>query len=623
MDSQTANGTDRSVGRRFAAGVGVAPAAALIVWLVASFAAAQGTSAATTGSGRYQSERTRDDYAAAADSDYDYAAESLRVSVWLDRDEDEIYERGDEQRVTFQTNEDAYAVVYRIDTEGLVTVLWPRDRLDDGFVFGGHDYRLPGREARALRLDEAEGEGFVEAIVSRYPFDLRALEVDFLGDEGGERYDFQVAGDPFLAMNEVNYAVTGLKDSADQVVTNYARYYVHRQVDHPRYLCAQCHDGDGRGDDPYAGHCTLVIDYDYGWANRWYAQYGYFPVYWNPVWVYVDPWTRSSWVNFWYDPWYTCAPYYDWRFSYWGCHPWYDSPYYHGGCGDRWADGGRRYHPLNRHGDEDGVRKGHEYPGVTRQVTGSGLDPAARQAMLARHSLADRAGQTPGDGRATVASRGDRPAARVPERYAATQGPGRGGALRIREGNRAGGAAGEVRGDATGRRHMAAGADRPARLAPATPTERRTDNGDRTSGARPVRRVDSPPRRDSEREGVRSLNPEQRGSRVWNSTTGRGERPAERGERPDRPVRVRPERRDDSRGETQVRPSRRDDSRSTGGAATPAPEAKPKRDDSRQQGPAASSRRDETPSRQDSQPEPSRSTPPRGTAPTRTRGGRG
>jgi hypothetical protein len=167
MNRQTANGRDRIGGRRLVARAGVALPVALAVWLMAACATAQGTPAAATGSGRYEPDRTREDYAATADDDYDYAAETLRVSVWLDRDEDQIYERGDEQRVTFQTNEDAYAVVYRIDTEGLVTVLWPRDRLDDGFVFGGHEYRLPGREARALRLDEAEGEGYVEALVSR------------------------------------------------------------------------------------------------------------------------------------------------------------------------------------------------------------------------------------------------------------------------------------------------------------------------------------------------------------------------------------------------------------------------------------------------------------------------
>ncbi len=273
------------------------PAAVLALLLLPALAGAQ------DGAERYQPARTRADYdtPAVSEDDYDYAAQTLRVSVWLDRDQDEIYNRGDEQRVTFQTNEDAYAVVYRIDTDGLVNVLWPRDRLDDGFVFGGHEYRLPGREAPALRIREEEGEGYVQAVVSRYPFDLRALEIDFLG-EGGDDYAFRVAGDPFLAMNEVNFAITGLEDSRDAVITNHARYYVHRVVDHPRYLCSQCHTDDTTRYDPYAGRCTLEIDYDYGWSNRWYATYGYYPVYWNPVYVYVDPWTWRPWVNFWYDP---------------------------------------------------------------------------------------------------------------------------------------------------------------------------------------------------------------------------------------------------------------------------------------------------------------------------------
>ena len=66
---------------------------------------------------------------------FDYDDIGLRVALWLDKEEGEIYRKGSNIEVGFQTNEDAYAVVYRVDTEGLVTVLWPRSRLDDGFVF--------------------------------------------------------------------------------------------------------------------------------------------------------------------------------------------------------------------------------------------------------------------------------------------------------------------------------------------------------------------------------------------------------------------------------------------------------------------------------------------------------
>jgi hypothetical protein len=90
-----------------------------------------------------------------------YENQELRVAVWLDKDLDEVYRKGDDLGVWFQTNDDAYAVVYRVDTEGLVTVLWPRSPLDDGFVFGGHEYGLPVTGGRRLRVSTAEGEGFV------------------------------------------------------------------------------------------------------------------------------------------------------------------------------------------------------------------------------------------------------------------------------------------------------------------------------------------------------------------------------------------------------------------------------------------------------------------------------
>lgn len=554
-----------------------------LLWLAPTAAQAQ----TAAGAERYQPERSREDYTAApeADPDFDYAAQTLRVALWLDREDDEIYRRGDEQRVGFQTNEDAYAVVYRIDTDGLVTVLWPRDRLDDGFVFGGHEYRLPGREAAALRINEPQGEGYVQAIVSRYPFDLRALELDFMQDDGGTRFDFRVAGDPFLAMNEVNYAITGLEDAADNVITNHARYYVHQRVDHPRYLCSQCHTEDSARYDPYAGHCTLDIDYDYGWSNRWYSTYGYYPVYWNPVYVYVDPWTWRPWVNFWYDPWYVCAPYNGWYGSYRGCYPWNDSPYYRGDCGPGWDGGGRRYQPLNRHGDAVAVTKVRQYDKVSRAVSRDRLGTVEREAMLARRPAAgatreDRRSDRSASGVAPVTvARGDKPMARPTERFPAAAANRQGGGLRIRPGGRT---EADVdsgkRPEGPTRRHTAAGADSGARLAPVRPGDRGGDAGARRpaeSGS--VRSGDSGAVRGSEREGIRALNPRQRGSRVWNSTTGRGSQPSERGERQDRPARVSPDRGGVDRREAPT---------------NAAPTERPRRDEGQRRSPPAAGRRE-------------------------------
>ena len=275
-----------------------------------------------------------------------YRDQSLRVSLWLNKDADQIFKRGEQLQVTFQTNEDAYAVLYRIDVEGRVDILWPTSRYSDGFVFGGHQYRLPSTEGPKLRIGDGEGMGYVQAVVSRYPFDLRDLEVDFHHENDQGEFGFYVAGDPFLAMNEVNYAVTGLEDASEMVVTNYVNYYVHRKVDHPRFLCYQCHD-DADGYQPYSDTCTVEIHYDHGWQNDWWVSYGFYPAYYYPTYYYIDPWTRARWVNYWYDPWYSWPSVYSHRWDY-QCYDWHHSPHWRQDSYTAYKHGNRRYRPLDK-----------------------------------------------------------------------------------------------------------------------------------------------------------------------------------------------------------------------------------------------------------------------------------
>ncbi len=282
-----------------------------------------------------------------------YQEQSLRVSLWLNKDAEQVYRRGEILQATFQTNEDAYAVVYRIDAEGRVSILWPTTRYSDGFVFGGHRYRLPARDGGRLRVASEEGMGYVQALVSRYPFDLRELALDFHHEPTERPFDFYVAGDPYLAMNEVNFAVTGLEDPSEFVVANQASYYVHRKVDHPRYLCFQCHDTGTASYEPYRDTCTVNIHHDHGWMNDWWVSYGFYPAYYYPVYYYVDPWTHARWVNYWYDPWYRWPHVtYAWRHDY---YDWRHSPYWDGNSWTAYKEGRRRYTPLDKPGfDRDG-----------------------------------------------------------------------------------------------------------------------------------------------------------------------------------------------------------------------------------------------------------------------------
>ncbi|MHB8079107.1 MAG: DUF4384 domain-containing protein, partial [Candidatus Krumholzibacteriia bacterium] len=361
-----------------------------------------------------------------------YENEPLRVNIADDRGEDATYRRGEPITITFETNQDAYAVVYRIDTDGEVTILWPRSRLDDGFVFGGHRYSLPAAGAPDLRAGSEPGMEYVEALVSLYPYDLRDIEVDFHNEPADAEYRYAVAGDPFLAMNEVNHAITRLENAEDFVVTNYVSYSVEHQVDYPRYLCSQCHADQNH--DPYGASCTIAIHHDYDWSNRWYDQYGYYPVYQYPVYYYVDPWSGQPWVNYWYTPWYDWPGYdvYRWPF---GCYVWNYSPYWQGDMWTRWKSGDRRYAPLDKRDVRDERWRQKQIARVT-PFTREARPPREVEDVLRTRTRVDREGSPVQRGR-DIARGGYvnvAPEQRRPVTFDAAPGRGTGaGGLRVRE----------------------------------------------------------------------------------------------------------------------------------------------------------------------------------------------
>ncbi|RKZ13568.1 hypothetical protein DRQ50_10255 [bacterium] len=430
----------------------------------------------------------------------------LRVTLWLDKTQDEVYRKGEDLGVGFQTNADAYAVVYRVDTEGVVTVLWPRSSLDDGFVFGGHEYNLPVTGARQLRVSSSQGEAFVEAVVSSYPFDLRRLELDFHHDQRSEKYDFRVAGDPYLAMNEVNYAITGLEDSGDYIVTNFLTYYVHSEVEHPRYLCDQCHFDDDTAYHPYRDTCTLEITVDHSWDNGWWDRYGYYPVYMNPVYVYVDPWTWQPWVNFWYTPYWRCPPVMvcDW---YGPVHVWSASSRYRGDAGTIWRDGPGGRPPLAPALSDGSRRKTREYGQVTAMVDTGGRS---------RGTGARTAGARPGN-----TYRGKKAIRRPRDRFEREDLSDGNHGLRIHRGGGGGRYADQTRSEL---RHTAGGkTSSPTTMAlrPSVGSVRTRPMNDAATRQRVRSTPNRKPRGDTGREGkIRTVDPRQRGTRIWNANRG-------------------------------------------------------------------------------------------------------
>ena len=254
-------------------------------------------------------EETNDDASA---EEVRYSSRELRVQVWHDKDDDDVYQRGEALQLFFRTNEDAYVVLYYIDADGYTEVLWPTSRYDDGFVFGGHTYSIPGRGSEeGMWVSQSKGVEYAEAIASKYPFDLRELALDFRFDpEATGEYAHRVSGDPFLAVNDINYAITGLEEDVDWIVTDWTHIYVDRKVDYPRYTCTQCHTSKDEQYEPYAQSCTRVQVYaDWGWYSSWYLRFGYYPLYCDAPYYYWDPWYSRPYYFTYYPVWYSWPGY--------------------------------------------------------------------------------------------------------------------------------------------------------------------------------------------------------------------------------------------------------------------------------------------------------------------------
>lgn len=247
-----------------------------------------------------------------ADDELRYASREMRARVWHDKDDEEVYKRGEELRLYFRINQDSYVVMYRIDADGYTEVLWPTSRFDDGFVFGGHTYSVPGRASQLpLNVSNVKGVEYVEIIASEYPFDLRELGLDFHFDmDEVTDYAHQVAGDPFLAVNDINYAITGLEEDVDWVVTDWAHIYIEEQVDYARYTCTSCHTEEEEQYSPYVDSCTQVAVYnDWGWHTRWYASFGYYPLYCDAPYYYWDRWYYRPYYYSYYPVYYSWPSY--------------------------------------------------------------------------------------------------------------------------------------------------------------------------------------------------------------------------------------------------------------------------------------------------------------------------
>lgn len=249
-------------------------------------------------------------------------ARALGVEVWTDRGNDAVYQPGDGMTVKVRTSDDAWLLVYEIDTEGYVRLLHPH-RGRAGRVEGRRTMLVPDpSEDVELVVEESVGQSYIVAIASTEPFRplpwfLRpySAQEEALGyvgepdDEEGLTAEGRIVGDPFVAMERIRRRVIADPDDDESFATSYATYYVHTEVRYPRYLCYDCHRPNRwawwDGFDPYYTNCS-VFSFRVNWSWYWGPSYWFGHV---PYFVYVyrpdcpPRYTRYFESGVWYSAW--------------------------------------------------------------------------------------------------------------------------------------------------------------------------------------------------------------------------------------------------------------------------------------------------------------------------------
>jgi hypothetical protein len=207
----------------------------------------------------------------------------LDVDVWINKDEGGVYRPGESMRVYFRSTGDGYVLVFNVDTEGYIHLIYPYGPEDPPFVDGGRAYRIPARsDPYDLVADGPPGIEYVVAVASPYPFQdlpwyLSADRADGarpdLEDDDDDTDSGQIQGDPYVGIDRIIRRIAP-QGREDRIATNETYFYIGQRVEYPRYVCADCHYHPFYF-DPYVNACSAFeIRVDATWAHYAPIRYG-------------------------------------------------------------------------------------------------------------------------------------------------------------------------------------------------------------------------------------------------------------------------------------------------------------------------------------------------------------
>jgi len=222
------------------------------------------------------------------------------IQLWIS--DDRRFLPGDGAKVQVRTEDDGYLLVFHVDPEGYLRVLFPMDPGKDNFVRGGKKYEVKSRGGREAFEADSRGRGTVYAAVSRDPF-------RFDGFVLGDHWDYRalapsrLSNNPEPELNELvrrmaqgsfDYDLLGY-DVVDRAAYayDYAPRYYGSTYDPWCYSCGRPYYGSGLGISIFFGRPYRRYYYDpYFYAyDPYYNPFFYDPYYYAPAYYprYVYP----------------------------------------------------------------------------------------------------------------------------------------------------------------------------------------------------------------------------------------------------------------------------------------------------------------------------------------------
>jgi len=196
-----------------------------------------------------------------------------RIELWTNRGDAAVYTRGERVRVFFKLDRDAFVTIFRVDTDGRVRVLFPREPWEDNVARGGREFAVEGRSSDdAFSIDDYPGVGYLFAVASADAFTYDAIE-------SGDHWDYRaiadgrVRGDPYVALTDLAQRIVpeGYSDWDYDVVS----YNVEQHYSYPRFLCYDCHTYVSYPYwDPYNYSCVRFRMFVFD--DPWYYPYRYY-----------------------------------------------------------------------------------------------------------------------------------------------------------------------------------------------------------------------------------------------------------------------------------------------------------------------------------------------------------